>query len=209
MSTVYNGHILSCFKSYRVASNKTFLFVSSDTLILKHYLVCGTFHSLIRIIKFIYDYCLVWLSIATGFAQTPPSQCVENRRIETDRMDLYITPGVVNCFSCALDATGNVNWQVALDGDLVVVTLSPDAVAVGNFLVIAMPDSYVQPGTSGRQNIVCSLADDETQTLEARLASPSKADCCNNYFKRTSFYETFLGIFCVKYTRLTMVTVNL
>ena len=153
------------------------------------------FHSLTRIIKFIYNFFLVRLSIATGFAQTPPSQCVETRRIETDRMDLYITPRVVNCFSCALDAMGSVNWQVDLDGDLVVVTLSPDAVAVGNFLVIAMPDNYVQPGTSGRQDIVCSLANNDAIRLEARLASPSKADYCNTYFKRTSFYETFFGIF--------------
>ena len=84
-------------------------------------------------------------------------------------------PGVVNCFSCALDTMGNVNWQVDLDGDLVVVTLSPDAVAVGNFLVIAMPDNYVQPGTSGRRNIACSLAFNDTVRLEARLASPSKS----------------------------------
>ena len=125
--------------------------------------------------------------IATGFAQTPPSQCVETRRIESDRMDLYITPGVVNCFSCALDTTGNVNWQVDLDGDLVVVTLSPDAVAVGNFLVIAMPDNYVQPGTSGRQNIVCSLANNDAVRLEARLASPSKVDYCNTYYQEDKF----------------------
>ena len=90
-------------------------------------------------------------------------------------MELYITPGVANCFSCALDTMGPINWQVDLDGDLVVVTLSPDAVAVGNFLVIAMTDSYVQPGTSGRRNIVCSLANNEALRLEARLASPSKS----------------------------------
>ena len=92
--------------------------------------------------------------VCAGSGQTPPSQCIQTLRIEQDRMDIYITPGVVNCFSCALDAMGNVNWQVDLDGDLVVVTLSPDAVAVGNFLVIAMPDNYVQPGTSGRRHIV-------------------------------------------------------
>ena len=90
-------------------------------------------------------------------------------------MDIYITPGVVNCISSALDSMGNIIWQVSLDGDLIVVTLSPDAVAVGNFLVIAMHDDYIQPGTSGRQNIVCSLATNEALTLEARLASPSKS----------------------------------
>ena len=30
--------------------------------------------------------------------------------IEQDRMDIYITSGVVNCFSCALDTMGDVNW---------------------------------------------------------------------------------------------------
>ena len=80
-------------------------------------------------------------------------------------------PGVVNCFSCALDTMGNVNWQVDLDGDLVPVSLSPDAVTDGNFLVIAMPENYVLPGTSGRRNIVCtSLANG--QIFDARLASP-------------------------------------
>ena len=70
---------------------------------------------------------------------------------------------------------GSVRWQVDLDGDLVVVTLSPDAEANGNFLVIATPGDYVQPGTSGRQDIVCSLANNEAVRLEARLASPSKS----------------------------------
>ena len=89
-------------------------------------------------------------------------------------------PGVVNCFSCALDAMGQVNWQVSMNGDPVIVTISPDAVAVGNFLVIAMPDSYVPPGTTGRQNIICSLANNEARRLEARLASPSKSiGCCS------------------------------
>ena len=81
-------------------------------------------------------------------------------------------PGVVNCFSCALDtAGGNVAWQVELHSDLVPASLSPDVVINGNFLVIAMPDDYVQPGTSGRRDILCSA---NSQNLEARLASPSK-----------------------------------
>ena len=82
-------------------------------------------------------------------------------------------PGVVNCFSCAaLNTTGgSINWQVELNGDLVPVSSSPDAVVNGNFLVIAMPDNYVQPGTSGRRDIRCSV---NGRSLEARLASPSK-----------------------------------
>ena len=87
-------------------------------------------------------------------------------------------PGVVNCFSCALDNMGNVNWQVNMDGDLVPVSLSPDAVTDGNLLVIAMPDDYVLPGTAGTQDIVCiSILNGQNQ-LEAQLASPSKSSRC-------------------------------
>ena len=85
-------------------------------------------------------------------------------------------PGVVNYFSCALDTTGgSVSWQVELevDGDPAPVPVSslPDIVVNGNFLVIAMPKNYVQPGTAGRRDIHCST---NGQSLEARLASPSK-----------------------------------
>ena len=81
-------------------------------------------------------------------------------------------PGVVNCFSCALNTTGgSVSWQVEMNGNLVPVSSSPDAVINDTFLVIAMPDDYVQPGTSGRRDIRCSAND---QSFEARLASPSK-----------------------------------
>ena len=115
-----------------------------------------------------------------GSAQsTPPPQCVQNFRIEQDRIDLYIMPGVVNCFSCALDTTGgSVSWQVELDGDLVPVSTSPDTVVSDNFLVIAMPDDYVQPGTSGRREISCSV---NNQYLEARLVSPSKQARVDDY----------------------------
>ena len=89
-------------------------------------------------------------------------------------MDIYITPGVVNCFSCALDSMGSVIWQVEIDGDLVLPSVSEGTAATeGNFLIIAMPDNYVQPGTGGRQDIVCTSAV-SGQNLEARLASPSK-----------------------------------
>ena len=83
-------------------------------------------------------------------------------------------PGVVNCFNCTLNtAGGSVSWQIELDGDLVPVSTSraPDIVVDGNFLVITKPDNYVQPGTSGRRDIYCSA---NSQSLEARLASPSK-----------------------------------
>ena len=84
---------------------------------------------------------------------------------------IYIEPGVVNCFSCALE---NVAWLVEEDGDLVPPTLSPNAEAVGTFLVIAMPDNYVTPGTAGRREIFCTSLTDGQNNYEVRLSSPSK-----------------------------------
>ena len=112
------------------------------------------------------------------FAGPEPAQCAQTFQIEQDRIDIFIVPGVVNCFSCALDTMGNVAWQVELDSNLVPATL-PSVLAlgievVGNFLVIAMPESYVLPGTAGRQDIACFSAI-SSQLLEARLASPSKS----------------------------------
>ena len=104
-----------------------------------------------------------------GSCQSPPSQCVQTFQIERDRMDINVMPGVVNCFSCALDTTGDIAWLVEMDGDLVLAAESPDAVTDGNFLVIAMPDSYVLPGPSGRRNIACASLVNE-QTFEARLS---------------------------------------
>ena len=117
------------------------------------------------------------LTLIFMFAGPERVQCAQIFRIKRDQTNIYIVPGVVNCFSCALDTMGNVTWQVGLGGDLVP-ALSPLALAfsieiVDNFLVIAMPESYVRPGTAGRQDIVCiSLLG--SQSLEARLASPSK-----------------------------------
>ena len=111
--------------------------------------------------------------ILVGSSDTPPASCVHNFRIELNLIDIYIEPGVVNCFSCALDTMGSVDWHVTLDGDLVQSSESPDAEVIGNFLVIAMPDNYVLPGTTGRQNVLCTSANG--QNLEARLASPSKS----------------------------------
>lgn len=114
-------------------------------------------------------------SFSAGLGQTgaPPSQCVQTFLITQDD-EIYIEPGVVNCFSCALE---NVAWLVEEGGDLVPPSLSPNAEAVGSFLVIAMPDNYVTPGTAGRQEIVCirlTESDVQGQNFEVRLASPSR-----------------------------------
>ena len=117
-----------------------------------------------------------------GSDPSTQAHCVRTFWIEYDRMDVYIMPEVANCFSCALDTMGNVSWQLQVnmpDGEHVPVSLSPDAVTVGNFLVIAMPDDYVLPGTSGRRTIVCTSLVNQ-QTLEARLGSPSKNGISKN-----------------------------
>ena len=112
------------------------------------------------------------------FAGSEPAQCEQIFQIEQDRIDIFIVPGVVNCFSCASDTMDDIiAWQVELDDDLVPETsplvLEFGVEVVGNFLVIAMPESYVLPGTAGRRNIAC-FSVISFQLLEARLASPSK-----------------------------------
>ena len=110
-------------------------------------------------------------------------------RVEYNRINLYITPGVVNCFSCALDNKNNVTWQVSLpDGEPIPVSSSPDAVTDGNFLVILMPEMYVLPGTSGRRLIVCTSLSGG-QILEARLASPSISYMCHNIINFMMLYS--------------------
>ena len=102
-------------------------------------------------------------------------QCVQTLRIEQDRSDIYIMPGVVNCISCGLDTMGSVIWRISVDGILVPASSVPLIATVdGNSLVIAMPEDYVLPGTTGRRDIIC-ISIINSQELEARLASPSKS----------------------------------
>ena len=99
---------------------------------------------------------------------------MHNLWIETDRQDLYIMPGVVNCISCNI--VGSIAWQIEVDGDLFQATSSSAAQfasTMNNYLIIAMPEDYVEPGTLGRRDILCS-APAGSPSLEARLASPSK-----------------------------------
>ena len=106
----------------------------------------------------------------------PPAQCVHNLRIETDRQDLYIMPGVVNCISCNI--MGDIVWQIEVDGDLIPATTSSAAQfasTMNNYLIIAAPEDYVLPGTSGRRDILCSTPVG-SPSLEARLASPGKVN---------------------------------
>ena len=87
-----------------------------------------------------------------------------------DGTDIDVTPGVVNCFSCALDSMSGIAWQVEMNGRLVPALSSPDAVVDGNFLIIEMPDDYVSLGPSGGRNITCTSLFDG-QSFEARLTS--------------------------------------
>ena len=83
-------------------------------------------------------------------------------------------PGVVNCISCNI--MGDIAWQIEVDGDLILSIAAAQFVStMNNYLIIAMPEDYVEPGTSGRRDILCS-APTGTPSLEARLASPSKID---------------------------------
>ena len=112
--------------------------------------------------------------ISLGLTQTSPAQCVHNLRIETDRQDLYIMPGVVNCISCNI--IGDIVWQIEVDYDLILIsspTAAQFAITVNNYLIITTPEDYVLPGTLARRDIVCSTPVG-TPSLEARLASPSK-----------------------------------
>lgn len=101
----------------------------------------------------------------------PPEQCAQTFRITQNGTDIYIMPGVVNCFSCALMTNGNVSWVVTVAGDFMLVFEEfPNATTNGIFLIIA--ENYVQPGPSGRQTIVCISRDNDGDYFVATLASP-------------------------------------
>ena len=109
----------------------------------------------------------VYIITNIGSGQTPPENCVHTFRIEKNHADITIIPGVINCFSCALDTMSNVLWVNSSR-----IPLMSEAVQTnGNFLVIEMPDNYVQPGPSGMRHIAC-LSIVFGQTLNATLASP-------------------------------------
>ena len=108
--------------------------------------------------------------IGSGSGDIPPSQCVQTFTIMQDGTDIDVMPGVVNCFSCALDSMSGIAWQVEINGRLVPVSSSPDVVVDGNFLIIEMPDDYVPFGQSGGRNITCTSIFDG-QSFEARLTS--------------------------------------
>ena len=105
------------------------------------------------------------------------ADCVQNFRItfRNDLTSIAIMPGDTNCFSCDLaDTISNVTRQVSdSGGHLVSVLSSQHAEAVSDTLLIAMPETYVQPGVSGQRTIVCSTLYRGNQLhLTARLGYP-------------------------------------
>ena len=110
-----------------------------------------------------------------GLAQTP-SQCQQNFRLDANTgRDVIIVLGVVNCFSCAVDATQGVSVLWKFDNNVVTTLLSNGVEAVGNYLVLNNPGAAVRPGSAGKVDIVCTdqngVISDE---FEARLNSPGK-----------------------------------
>ena len=104
-------------------------------------------------------------------------------------------PGVVNCFRCALP--GSIAWQVEENRDLVPPSQSPNAEAVGNFLVIASPDTYVKPGTAGRRDIVCTSLTDG-RNYEVRLASLSKSIAYDDLVLASNSSVCTHSILCIR-----------
>ena len=87
---------------------------------------------------------------------------------------MFITPGIKNCISCSLQAMGQVTWQVTLPGTLLTVDVGPTtpfAEVEGNFLILAEPEGYVQPGFEGAKQIVCNGGGQQIATF---LASPGE-----------------------------------
>lgn len=94
--------------------------------------------------------------------QAPPENCGRIFLIDQNGLDLYITPGVLNCFSCLLET---VSWQIEMG--------IANTSGSGRFLLLDMPESYVRPGPSGRRNITCTSVPPGRQ-FQARLASPGR-----------------------------------
>ena len=112
-----------------------------------------------------------------GLAQTP-SQCQQNFRLDANTgRDVIIVLGVVNCFSCAVDATPGTSVLWKFDNNVVTfgTPLSNGVEAVGDYLVLNNPGVAVPPGSAGRPDIVCTDRNRvTTDEFETRLNSPGK-----------------------------------
>ena len=116
------------------------------------------------------------------FVSGAPQCVVSYRIVDAVHAEFIITPGVVNCFSCALEIESNIEWEVE-DGARIlrVIPGAPLALAggttievEGNILILPMPELFVLPGNSGQMDIVCRS--DSGQRYNATLNSPSRSD---------------------------------
>ena len=84
---------------------------------------------------------------------------------------------MVNCFSCAVDATPGTSVLWKFDNNVVTsgTPLSNGVETVGNYLVLNNPGAAVMPGSARRVDIVCTDQNGVTSDeFEARLNSPGK-----------------------------------
>jgi hypothetical protein len=105
---------------------------------------------------------LAILTVSSQAAEQPPENCGQIIQIEQSGVDIPITPGVLNCFFCSFSVSF---WQMEL--------AEPLTSERGTYLLIDMPESYVQPGPTGRRTITCFGTVGE-QRFQARLFSPGK-----------------------------------
>ena len=99
-----------------------------------------------------------------GESEQPPENCGQVLAIQQRFIDnVPIIPGVLNCFACPFTV---VIWQIERGESL--------TSEGGTYLLIDMPESYVQPGLMGRRNITCIGINPDMQ-FQARLVSPGKA----------------------------------
>lgn len=95
--------------------------------------------------------------------EQPPENCGRVFPIGISGLDLLITPGVLNCFVCPFRF---VSWQIEMG--------EANTSESGTYLLLDMPESYVQPGPSGRRNITCISISPPGMQFQARLVSPGK-----------------------------------
>ena len=99
--------------------------------------------------------------------EQPPENCGRVLRIGISGLDLLITPGILNCFVCPFRFRV-FSWQIEMG--------EANTSESGTYLLLDMPESYVQPGLSGRRNITCiSDSAPPDMPFQARLVSPGKS----------------------------------
>ena len=118
-------------------------------------------------------------------SEQPPENCGQVLTIQQRFLDnVPIIPGVLNCFACPFTV---VAWQIERG--------EPLTSEGGTYLLIDMPESYVQSGLAGRRNITCIGVNPDMQ-FQARLVSPGKAI----YSLYLCAYKENLSSYCMRYS---------